>query len=163
MAVDFFLRMDKLQGESRDSKHKDEIEILGWTFGASQTGTSGQGGGSGTGQVEIHDVEIKKYLDRASPTLYKLCAIGDHIATADLTCRKAGGEQLEYLKVRLEEILITSYKVDGDPKVDRIVETIRLNFTRSALTYTQQTEKGQGGAPISGGWDCSKKVAWDHK
>jgi type VI secretion system secreted protein Hcp len=161
MAVDMFLRVDSLEGESEDSVHKGEIEILSWSWAASQTGTGGQGGGLGAGKVEIQDIEIRKYADRASPVLYKLCCSGQHIASADLTVRKAGGEALEYLKLRFEDLMITSYKVSGDPKDDQIVETVRLNFTRAGITYTPQVGGGGGGAKVSGGWDLKANKTFE--
>jgi type VI secretion system secreted protein Hcp len=161
MAVDMFLRIDDIKGESEDDKHKDEIEVLSWKWAAKQTGTSGVGGGGGTGKVEIQDLIIQKRVDRASPTLYKLCCSGQHIPAADLTVRKAGGEALEYLKIRLEELLITSYDVSGEPKDDVIIEEIRINFSRAGLTYTPQDAKGVGGAAIVGGWDLKKNKTFE--
>ena len=153
MAVDMFLRIDSLEGESEDSKHKGEIQIVGWSWEAAQTGTSGIGGGSGAGKVEHQDIEIRKFVDRASPVLYKLCCMGQHIKSADLTVRKAGGEALEYLIIHLEDLLITSFVLGGEPKNDQVSETLRINFTRAAITYTPQVGGGAGGAKVSGGWD----------
>ena len=155
MAVDMFLRIDTLGGESEDHKHKGEIEIQSWAWHVTQTGTSGTGGGSGTGKVEMQDIEIKKKVDRASPVIYKLCAKGAHIKSADLTVRKAGGDALEYMKVRLEELMITSYQVGSVTEDDQIIETIRINFTRSGITYTPQITGGGGSGAVSGGWDCA--------
>ena len=164
MAVDMFLRIDSLEGESEDSKHKGEIDVLSWSWAAAQAGTSGSGGGSGTGKVEVQDIEIKKYVDRASPVLYKLCAKGEHIPSADLTVRKAAGgsEALEYLKIRLEDLLITSYRA-GDTEGDRVLETIRINFSRGGITYTPQDAKGAGLAKVSGGWDLKKNEVFEPK
>jgi type VI secretion system secreted protein Hcp len=162
MAVDMFLRIDDLKGESEDSTHKDEIQVLGWSWAATQTGTSGVGGGSGTGKVEHQDIEIKKLVDRASPVLYKLCANGQHIASADLTVRKAGGEAIEYVKIRLEDLMITSFELGGDPKNDQVLETIRINFSRAGITYTpQNTKGGSAGAKVSGGWDLKANKTFD--
>ena len=161
MAVDMFLRIDSLEGESEDSTHKGEIEILGWSWAANQTGTSGTGGGSGAGKVEVQDIEIRKRVDRASPVIYKLCAKGQHIPSADLTVRKAGGDALEYMKVRLEDLLITSYRVGGVPQDDQILEVLRINFSRSAITYTPQIAGGGGGAKVSGGWDLKQNKEFE--
>lgn len=161
MAVDMFLRIDSLEGESEDSKHKGEIQITGFAWEAAQTGTSGVGGGSGTGKVEHQDIVINKYVDRSSPVLYKLTCQGQHIASADLTVRKAGGEALEYLIIHLEDILITSFVLGGDPKNDQVLETLRINFTRAAITYTPQVKGGIGGAKVSGGWDLKGNVPFE--
>lgn len=156
MAVDMFLRIDSLEGESEDHNHGKEIELLSWNWAGAQTGTSGVGGGSGTGKVEVQDIEIKKRVDRSSPVIYKLCASGQHIASADLTVRKAGGDALEYMKVHLEDLMFTSYTVGGEPKDDQILETVRINFSRWGVTYTPQIAGGGGGPPVSGGWDLKK-------
>ncbi len=163
MAVDMFLRIDSLEGESEDTTHKGEIEIASWNWAAKQTGTSGHGGGSGAGKVEHQDIEIRKRTDRASPVLYKLCCKGQHVASADLTVRKAGGDALEYLHIRLEDLLITSYEIGGEPKDDQVMETIRINFSRAAISYTPQIAAGGGGAKVSGGWDLKKNCEFEPK
>jgi type VI secretion system secreted protein Hcp len=163
MAVDMFLRVDSLEGESEDSVHGKEIQIVSWSWAATQTGTGGSGGGLGAGKVEIQDIEIKKKADRASPVLYKLCCNGQHIASADLTVRKAGGDALEYFVIRLEDLIITSYKVGGEPKDDEIFETVRINFTRAGITYTPQVGGGGGGAKVSGGWDIKANKVFEPK
>lgn len=161
MAVDMFLRIDSLEGESEDKAHKGEIQIVGWAWEASQTGTSGLGGGSGAGKVEHQDIQIRKFVDRSSPVLYKLCCMGQHIKSADLTVRKAGGEALEYLVIHLEDLLITSFKLGGEPKEDQVLETLSINFTRAAITYTPQVSAGVGGAKVSGGWDLKANTPFE--
>lgn len=153
MAVDMFLRIEGLNGESQDSKFKDQIQITGWNWEASQTGTSGVGGGSGAGKVEHQDLVVQKFVDRSSPILYQFCCGGDHIKSADLTVRKAGGEALDYLIIHLEDLIITSFVLGGEPKNDQIGETIRINFTRASISYTPQSGAGAGGGNVVGGWD----------
>jgi len=163
MAVDMFLRVDTLQGESEDSAHKGEIQIDSWKWAAAQTGTGGSGGGLGAGKVEIQDIEITKKVDRSSPVLYKLCCNGQHLTSADLTVRKAGGDALEYLKIHVEDLMITSYEVGGEPKGDEIMETVRINFTRAGITYTPQVAGGGGGAAVVGGWDIKTNSSFEPK
>jgi type VI secretion system secreted protein Hcp len=153
MAVDMFLRIDGLEGESEDAKYTGHIQITGWSWEAAQTGTSGVGGGSGAGKVEHQDLVVKKWVDRASPVLYQYCCGGDHLKTADLTVRKAGGEALDYLVIHLEDLIVTSYVLGGEPKNDLIEETIRINFTRASISYTPQGGTGAGGGNVVGGWD----------
>ena len=153
MAVDMFLRIDNVTGESGDASHKDEIEVISFSWAATQTGTSASGGGSGAGKVSISDIEIRKRTDRASPVLYQFCCTGQHIAKADLTIRKAGGEQLEYLKIHLEDLIISSFFMGGRFADEQVEEAIRINFTRSAVTYSPQTGDGAGAAVVSGGYD----------
>jgi type VI secretion system secreted protein Hcp len=161
MAVDMFLRIEGIKGESKDSKHADEIQVTGWSWEAAQTGTSGKGTGAGAGKVEHQDIEIRKLADRSSPTLYKACCKGEHIKSADLTVRKAGGDALEYLIIHLEDLLITSFKLGGEPTNDQIEEVLRINFSRAAIHYTPQDEKGLGGAKVSGGWDLQTNQPFD--
>jgi type VI secretion system secreted protein Hcp len=161
MAVDMFLKIDKLDGESQDKTHKGEIQILGFSWVVAQTGTSGAGTGLGTGRSEFQDLEIRKAVDRASPVLMKHCASGEHIASADLTVRKAGGEALEYLVIHLEDLMLTSYKLGGDPQNDVVQEIIRINYTKAAIHYTPQEQSGMGGAKVSGGWNLKENAPFD--
>ena len=97
--VDYFLKIDGAPGESMDSKHKDEIEVLSWNFGASQSASAHGGTGSGTGKVQIQDLTVTHYFDTASTDLLKYLTTGKHIDEGMLTVRKAGGTAVEYLKV----------------------------------------------------------------
>jgi len=113
MAFDSFLKLDGIKGESADAKHKGEIDILAFSFGATQTGTHGSGGGGGAGKVQVHDIHFKKKVDSSSPLLFLNCASGAHIKEANFVVRKAGGQQLEFLKIKLTDVLISSVKPHG--------------------------------------------------
>jgi type VI secretion system secreted protein Hcp len=113
MAVDMFLKLDGIKGESLDDKHKGEIEILSFSWGVTQSGAFASGGGGGSGKVSVHDISITKRTDSASPQLLKSCATGKHILTGLITVRKAGEKPVEYLKIKLEDILISSYQTSG--------------------------------------------------
>jgi type VI secretion system secreted protein Hcp len=113
MAFDGFLKLDGIKGESADAKHKGEIDIISFSFGASQIGTQGSGGGGGSGKVQIHDIHFFKKVDASSPLLFLNCATGAHIKEATFVVRKAGGQQLEFLKIKLTDILISSIKPHG--------------------------------------------------
>ena len=110
---DAFLKLDGIKGESADSKHKGEIDIMSFSWGMSQTGVSATGGGGGAGKVHVHDLVITKKTDASSPLLFLNCANGAHIKEATLVVRKAGGTQLEYLKIKLTDVLVSSYKPAG--------------------------------------------------
>src|SRR5712692_7947485 len=99
MAVDMFLKLDDLKGESIDAKHKDAIDILSWSWGMSQSGTTHSGGGGGAGKVSVSDISITKHVDRATPSLMLSCCNGKHFKQAVLTVRKAGEKPLEYIKL----------------------------------------------------------------
>ena len=101
MASSIFARIGTIKGESRDARHKDEIEVLSWAWGLSQSGGGGQGGGAGAGKVTFHDFTFTHHVDKASPSLMKACATGTHVKDATITVRKAGKGQLEYLVITM--------------------------------------------------------------
>lgn len=163
MAFDMFLKIETVSGESIDEVHKGEIDLLSWTFGASQTGTAHVGGGAGAGRVQVQDLTLTKQVDRSSAILFSLCCKGTHLTKVQITVREAGGSPLEYLKVHLEKVLITGYSTGGtgSGNVDRLLETVTLNFARVKLEYTPQGEGGLGSASIIKGWDIGANKAWD--
>src|SRR5947209_902922 len=112
-AVDFFLKVDGIEGESTDAKHKNEIDVESWSWGEHQSGTHAGGGGGGAGKVSMDDFHFVMKVNKASPKLFLACADGDHIKKAVLTCRKAGKEQQEYLKITLSDLLVSSYHTGG--------------------------------------------------
>jgi type VI secretion system secreted protein Hcp len=161
MAFDMFLKLDTVSGESIDDAHKGEIDLLSWNFGATQTGTAQVGGGAGAGRVQVQDVTLTKRVDRSSPLLFSLCCKGDHVAKAQITVRKAGGSPLEYLKVHLEKVLISSYATIGNEAGDQIIESLSLNFARAQLEYTPQKDDGSGAPAVIKGWDIGANRVWD--
>ncbi len=161
MAVDMFLKLDTIDGESTDSVHSGEIDLLSWSFAAHQTGTSNTGGGSGAGRVSIQDLSITKKVDKSSPTLFGLCCSGAHVPKGVLTVRKAGGEAVEYMVVKMEHVLITGVQTTGSDGQDQIVEQVSLNFKRVGIVYTPQKDDGTGGPTVSGGWDIGGNLAWE--
>jgi type VI secretion system secreted protein Hcp len=159
-AFDAFLKLDGIKGESSDSKHPHEIELLSYSFGATQTGSFGIGGGGGAGKVNLQDFHFTKRADSATATLFKFCAGGDHIKNGLLTVRKAAGSKegpLEFYKVKFTDILVSSQQISGVGSGDPIpTESISLNFAKIEMEYKPQTATGTGGAAITGGYDASK-------
>ena len=156
MAVDIFLKLDGVTGESRDSKHEKEIDVLSWSWGMTQSGTAHLGSGAGSGKVAVQDLHITKFIDKASPILTKFCCNGKHIAKGSLVVRKAGEHPLEYLKIDLEEVLITSYTTGGSGAEDRLTENISLNFAKFTATYTPQSETGSAEGKVEAKWHIAK-------
>src|SRR5712692_175734 len=106
MAIaDYFLKIEGTEGESADHKDKNEIHLESWSFGASQSGTMAFGGGGGAGKVSMQDFHFVMKVNKASPKLFLACATGEHIKKGVLTCRKAGKEQQEFLKITLSDLL----------------------------------------------------------
>lgn len=160
-AVDYFLKIQGLEGESNDHKHSKEIEILSWSWGANQSGSFATGGGGGAGKVSMHDFSFQKLIDKSSPKLLLACAQGEHIKEAVLTCRKAGGEQQEYLTIKFSDILVSSYQTGGHGDGDvRPLDSISLNFGKIEFDYKEQKADGSLGGSVKTGWDlkANKKV-----
>lgn len=160
MAVDMFLKLEGkgLEGESRDKAHGGEIDVLAWSWGASNSGTAHVGGGSGAGKVNVQDLSLTKYIDKSSPELMLNCCNGKHIPKATLTVRKAGEKPLEYLIITMEEVMITSVSTGGSGGEDRLTENVTLNFAKVKVNYTEQTPTGGAGAKPQMGWDIAANV-----
>ena len=154
--ADIFLKFDGIQGESTDSKHKDEIQLLTFRFGATQPGSAGIGGGAGVGRAHMENFEVSKYVDKSSPKLFQACAAGTHTANAQLVCRKAGGTQQEYLKIFLKDVIISSIRTASMGGEHLPTETIELNYSYIKIDYAGQDAKGNLTGAVSGGWDVLK-------
>src|SRR6476659_9963252 len=112
MAVDMFLKLDGVEGESLDHKHKGEIEILSFSWGLSNPSSIGSAtGGAGAGKVKFNEFQIVKMIDSASPKLMEKCCQGEHISSGQLTLVQKGikGNTEEFLKIKLTDILVSSY------------------------------------------------------
>ncbi|MGF7212430.1 type VI secretion system secreted protein Hcp [Skermanella aerolata] len=156
MAVDMFMKIDGVKGEAKDSAHSDEIDVLSWSWGMSQSGSRHVGGGGGSGKVSIKDMSFVKYADRSSTDLMLFCCNGKHIAEASLTVRKAGENPLEYMKFKMNDCLISAVNCGGSPRDERLTETVTVNFAKIEVEYTPQKEDGLGDASTIMGWDITK-------
>ena len=133
MASDIFAKIDGIQGESRDSKHQDEIEVLSWSWGVSQTGSIAFGGGGGEGKASFHDFTFTHHIDKASPVLLKACATGEHIKEATITVRKAGKGRQEFLVIKMNDVIITS--VSQSAEETATAESVALQCASVDLEY----------------------------
>ncbi|RYF13368.1 MAG: type VI secretion system tube protein Hcp [Comamonadaceae bacterium] len=156
MAVDMFLKLDGIDGESQDDKHPKEIDVLAWSWGAAQSGTGHVGGGSGGGKVSVQDLSITKYIDASSHLLLLRCCDLKPIPKGTLVVRKSGGAKIEYIKLSLENVVITHVSTGGSGGEDRLTENITLNFTKFTYEYTPQKADGSGDAPKTTTWDIAK-------
>lgn len=156
MAVDMFLKLDGIEGESKDSKHSKEIDVLSWGWGASNSGSGHYGGGSGTGKVSVQDLHFTKRVDKSTPKLMLFCCSGKHIKEGTLVVRKAGDKPVEYIKLKLENILVSSLASSGSPHDEVIHETVTLNFNKFTLDYVGQKPDGSPEPPVTTGWDIEK-------
>ena len=136
MAVDVFLKLGDIKGESTDAKHADEIDVLSWSWGVSQPGTAASGGGAGTGKVSFSDLNFTHNVDKASPLLMKACATGQHVKEATLVSRKAGKGQQEYLIIKMSDILVTG--VQPSSAGEHPMENVSIRFAKIDLEYKPQ-------------------------
>ena len=153
MAVDMFLKIEGIKGESADDKHKDEIDVLSWSWGASQSGTMHTGGGGGAGKANFQDLSVTKWVDKSSHALIKAVSVGQHVKTVLLTVRKAGENPLEYIKFTMKDCLISSISTGGSGGEDRLTENLTINFGNFAYEYTPQKEDGKPDAVLPFGFD----------
>ncbi|NNM71970.1 Hcp family type VI secretion system effector [Enterovirga aerilata] len=159
MAVDIFLKLDGIKGEAMDDKHKDQIDVLAWSWGMAQSGTTHMGSGSGSGKVSVQDLSITKYVDKSSPTLALHSCNGKHIPKGQLIIRKAGEKPLEYVKLDMEDIIVTHVSLGGTGSEDRLTENVTLNFGKFKYVYTTQTKDGSAGPEIEAKWDIQKNTS----
>ena len=157
--TDYFLKIDGIEGESHDEKHAGEIDLESWSWGETQSGTSAGGGGGGAGKVSMQDFHFVMKVNKATPKLILACASGQHIKDAVLTCRKAGGEQEEFLKYTFTDLLISSYQTGGSGGSNIIpTEQISFNYAKMEVEYKEQQAEGTLGGAIKSGWDLKKNV-----
>ncbi len=154
--VDYFLKIEGVEGESTDDKHKGEIELESWSFGGANNGSFSSGGGGGSGKVSLQDFHFVKKTDKASAKLLTACCTGEHLKKVTLTCRKAGKEQQEFLQIILSPVLISSYQTGGSAGSEIIpMEQIALNYGKIEFKYKQQQEDGSLGGEVVGGWNVT--------
>jgi len=159
-AVDYFLKIDGIKGESKDSKHADEIDVESWSWGESQSGAHAAGGGGGAGEGSMQDFPFVMKMNKASPLLFLQCASGKHIPKAVLTCRKAGDKQQEFLTVTMSDLLVSSYQTGGSSSSDIIpTDQISMNFAKIEFAYGEQKADGSLAAADKKGFDLKKMVA----
>ena len=159
MAVDMFLKITDIEGESADAKHKGSIDIESFSWGATQQGTAGSaGGGGGAGKVQMQDFHFVMRASKASPKLFLAVATGQHIKEAVLTARKSGGNQMEFLKIKFSDILVSSYQQASSADGDSPNDTFSLNFAKIKIDYLSQDASGKTDAPITVGWDLTKNT-----
>ena len=158
MAMDVFLKLGDIEGEAKDHAHKGEIDVLAWSWGASQSGTMAIGGGGGSGKVAMQDLAITKFVDKSTTNVWLKCCNGKHYPEAKLIVRKAGETPLEYLKMTMEKVLITSVSMGGSGGEDRVTENVSLNFKKVTAVYTPQTETGAADATVEFWWDIEQNT-----
>jgi type VI secretion system secreted protein Hcp len=149
LAVDYFLKIDGIPGESRDAKHKDEIELVSFGWGVD---VANVGGGGGTGRARFEPFRFTMLTNKASPQLFLATVSGKHLKEATLSVRRAGKQALEYLKIKFTEVFVTSFHEEAGQEPP--TELIAFDFGRIEIEYSQQ----RGGGTVKAGWDVKKNV-----
>ena len=142
MAVDIFAKLGDIKGESTDTKHKDEIEVLSFSWGVTNAAHTG-GAGVGGGKATFQDLSIVHRIDKASPQLLRACATGKHLPEATITHRKAGKGQQEYLIVKMNDVVVTGVVHSGNAgQQEATSETVSLTFAKVDFEYRPQKADG---------------------
>src|SRR4030081_2992627 len=141
MASDIFAKIGDIKGESLDAKHKDEIEVLSFSWGVMNAGGVASGSGGGAGKATFQDLSIVHPLDKASPKLLEACATGTHLKEATITHRKAGKGQQEFLIVKMNDIIITGV-THGGTSAQPASEIVTLAFAKVDFEYKPQKPDG---------------------
>src|SRR3954451_14289109 len=156
-----FLKIDGIEGESADSKHKNEIQLESFSWSEHQRGTASHGGGMGAGKVLMQDFHITKKIDKSSRKLMLACADGEHLKKATLVCRKAGKDQQEFMKWTFSDLLVSSYSIGASAQGDHLpMEQVSMNYSKIEIEYKEQKADGTLGGTVKSGWDvkANKKV-----
>ena len=154
--VDYFLKIEGVDGESTSDKHKGEIEILSYSWGVSQQGGSASaGGGAGAGKATFQDFSFVKNMDRSSPLLFVKAATGEHIKEVVLTGEVAGKRGQKFMEIKMSDVLISSYQ-QGGSEGGVPTDTFSLNFAKIEFKYYPADKSGALGGPVAGGWDLKE-------
>lgn len=156
MSIDLFLKIEGIEGEAKDANHKGWITLTGFNWGASQPGNMQTGGGGGAGKVTWRDLTVNAPIDRATPAIARYLSSGKHINKVELSACKAGNPQTEYMRITLEEVLLTGLTYNGANGNERVNMTYNFQAARIRQQYWEQTEKGGRGAEIASGWNIKE-------
>jgi type VI secretion system secreted protein Hcp len=157
--VDYFLKLSGIKGGSRDSKHKDEIELVSFAWGVAAPAGGGPGGGAGAGRAGFTGLRVTAPVSVASPALFLTCASGQHIKDGLLTVRSAAGRHgAEFLKFKLYDVLVTAYDEAGSENDVEPLEAVTFDVGKFEITFVPAKADGSGGSPVSSGWDFKKNT-----
>lgn len=156
-AVDMFLGLAGIEGESQDSTYGKQIDVLAWFWGMSQSGTTHVVVGGGAGIPSFANISVTKWIDSSSTSLRAKLATGGYIENATLTMRKAGDAAFVFEQIVMYNIIVSSTSMGGSGGEDRLTENVTLNFEAFCLLYTEQTPSGGTGAKPRLCWNIAAK------
>ena len=148
MAFDAFLKIETIEGDSSDKEHPGEIEVSSFSWGVSNTAIVGGGGGGGAGKAVMNDFHFSMATSKASPKLMLACATGQHLRDGTLTVRRAG---FEFLKIKLTDVIVSSYDLAGSEGSDSPSDALSLNFAKIEVNYTVEKTGENVGSGSGGG------------
>jgi type VI secretion system secreted protein Hcp len=161
MAFDAFVKIDTIQGECTDEKHKDWVAIQSFSHGMSQqvSASASAVGGRTTGRVDMQDFSIVKYLDRASPKLSLACCNGEHLAKVTVELCKAGKDPQKYMEFKLSDVVVASVRTGGSCQGGDALPTEEVSFHFGKIEWTYSVLDSKTGKPtgnVPAMWDLSK-------
>ncbi|MDT0139567.1 type VI secretion system tube protein Hcp [Acidovorax sp. PRC11] len=156
MSVDMFMKVEGASGESQDSNHKSWTDIRSFSWGATQPNSMATGSGAGAGKVTFHDLSIVAKMDKAYPAVLKHCSTGKHLGQVEISMCKAGGTQIEFGKITLTDVLVTSVTVSGTDGSDAVLVNYAFQAAKVKTQYWEQTNQGGKGAESSAGWNVKE-------
>jgi type VI secretion system secreted protein Hcp len=152
MSYAIFIKMDGIEGESTDARHKGEIDVLSWSWGV--TLSTSAGGAGGTGRAIPADLKFSHRIDFASPSLIRACASGRHIKEAVVSVQKTGADPRaapdSFLTIRLFVVTVKSVEPCVNALENSATETVGLAFSKMEFEYRQEMKPG-----------VVNKVLWD--
>ena len=160
MATDTFIKIGDIRGESRDSHHKDEIEVLAWAWGLSNPGApSSAGGRAKVGKTSFQDVSFTHLVDMASPNLMLSCAAGKRHPEAKLTVRRPDPPASEeFILISMKDVLVTSVQCTGTRGPEGLVEQVTLNIAKVDFEYRPQRPDGPPETGVHFSWDLKRNT-----
>jgi type VI secretion system secreted protein Hcp len=156
-AVDMFLKIEGIKGESQDKAHVGDVDVLAWSWGMSNSSTF-EGGSASVGRPYFQDIAITKFVDKATPQLMLNCANGKEIGKMELCVRKAGDTPLEYIVITFERVLVTSVSTGGSGGEDRLTENVTFTFGKITFKYVPQKQDGSSDTAVEFKWDVVKNT-----
>ncbi len=157
-ADSLFLKVEGVEGESADAKHKNEIDVLAWSWNLSRSVAVQAGTGRDPGKVTVNDIKIVKFVDKSTTELMQKLALGQSIPKVNLTIRRDGEKAVEYVKIEMKNVIISKISQGSAGTDERQTETIALNFTEVKVTYTPQDDKGAPGASKQFSYNLTKST-----
>jgi type VI secretion system secreted protein Hcp len=146
-AVDYFLEVDGVPGESQDAKMQKAIDLQSFSWGAS---TDKQKAPS------LQNLNVVHNVDAASPVLFQRLVQGTTIPSVELIGRKAGEAQFIFLRFCFEGVRVNSVQQGGSSGGDSPNENVSFSYGAVSEQYTQQRADGTSGNTVFAGWNATQ-------